>query len=357
MFVGQDEGRITQLENQITPDFSAVAPKLPADAVPKAMLTVHRDGTQTTVRINSSSLSVIQTCPRKAMYSLHQGWRAKQSSPPLVFGQAIHRAMEVFYGSQRYARTMPANFGEHAKLMAHGHEAPEQHFMYDAVKAFVTAAEPLRGLPDGDKRSIVSGIWTLGHYFKTYLNDIYVIHRDEQGPLIERTCEAVLTEDTSLRIVVFGTIDMILRNEATGETLPGDHKTSSQMGPDFLNRIKPNHQYTGYLWLAQKCLGITSENFLVNGIQVKQAYGVGGKSLGAPTFTRQITRRTAEDFAEFTDALDFAVRSYLSWLNAEVWPLGNVDSCANWGGCQYLDVCSAPNALRKNILEAKYEIK
>lgn len=340
------------MDNIITPDFGHVPKRVAPSQPAKAMLSVESDGNQTLVRINSSSLSIIQTCPRKAKYLLHDKWRSKTGAPALVFGTAIHKALEIFYSHSKTERDLPENFDEIAPLLAHGNEPPSQHFIWDALKAFVTAMEPLAMLPDNDKRSKASGVWTLMHYFKTYLNDAYVIHRDEHGPFVERTFSVPFWEDGDLRIELFGTIDFALKNEATGEILCGDHKTASQLGNDFLSRIKPNHQYTAYVYGAMRAFGIASENFLINGIQVKPkpltARG------GPPILTRQITRRTPQDFEEFQEALLWAVWSYLGWTKSNIWPLGNVDACSTWGGCQFLDVCSAPNQLRQNILESKY---
>lgn len=335
----------------LTPDFSQSA-RLDAPQPPKEMLTVARDGAQTLVKINASSLNIIQTCPRKAQYELHDRWVAKAGSPALIDGQAKHKALEVFYKHPKSERNFPRDFYDVAPLIAHGYAPPEPHFLYDALKAFVAIGEPLRNLPDSDKRSLASGIWVLGHYFRTYLHDPYVIYSDDAGPCAERTCEHTLYEDKTLRIVLFGTIDIVLRNEVTGDILAADHKTTSQMGRDFFNRIKPNSQYTGYVWLAQKCLGLKTENFMVNGLETKATPKTSRGS--PPAFTRQITCRTAEDFVEFTDVVVWAVNSYLKWLRQNRWPLGSVDACAMWGGCTFLDVCSAPNALRKNILDAKY---
>jgi len=213
-------------------------------------------------------------------------------------------------------------------------------------------AEHLRMLPDTDKRSLSSGVWTLGHYFNVYANDRYAVARDEHGPMIERDFTLTLHEEVGLRIVLFGRIDLILRNMVTGQRLPADHKTSSQMGADFFNRIKPNHQYTGYVLGAEQVLGEPVSEFLINGIQVKPrpltARG------GPPTFSRQITTRTPEDFTEFRDVVVEATKRYLGWAASGVWPLGPVDACASWGRCEFLDVCSAPNALRTNILRSKF---
>lgn len=322
---------------------------------PKRMLEVERDGNQTLVRINSSSLSIIQACPRKARYLLHEKWQSKSASPPLVHGLAVHKALEVFYGQPREGRTYPVNFDEYARLMVHGHDAPEKHFLYDAVAAYIKAAEPLKALPDTDARSLSSGVWVLGHYFKHRINDEYVTYVDANGPVIERTFETPLFECADLRIVLFGTIDFALKNLATGHVLCGDHKTTSRFDSNFLNRIKPNHQYTGYIIGAQRVLGIATEDFLVNGVQVLRR-PLTNKG-GPPTFMRQITKRTDADFAEFTDTVHWAVRSYLGWEAANVWPLGPTDACASWNGCQFHDVCTAPNALKQNILESKFNLQ
>lgn len=342
-----------QKNSLIYPDFGALPRAVAPSVTPKQMLSVEKDGLQTHVQINSSSLGLLLTCMRKSKYSLVDKWKSKTEGMPLVYGSAIHKAMEVFYSHGSRERTIPADFDEVALTIAGGYTAPHKHFLYDAVQAFVTEGEPLRNLPDTDKRSLASGIWLLGHYFKTYLHDTYIIHTDSKGPLTERFASYVIFESERLKITLFGTIDFILRNEATGEILPGDHKTSSMMGMEFLNRVKPNHQYTGYAWLARKCLDITSENFLINGIGVK-ARPLTARG-GPPTFTRQITRRTDADFAEFIDVLKYAVENFLRCEESGVWPLGHVDSCSSFGGCSFLEVCSAPNQLRENILEAKFQ--
>lgn len=343
-----------KLENFITPDFSQVSAPLKAEK-PKVMLSVERNGEQTHVRINASSLSVIQTCPRKSYYLLHEKWKSMTTSKALVYGTAIHKALEVFYSHSKRDRSIPIDFEEVAPTLAQCSDAPkalESHFLYDSILAFVAAAEPLRSLPDTDECSIVSGIWVLMHYFKVYLHDPYVVHSDDQGPMVERSFSIPYYEDSKLRITLFGTIDLILKNEATQEIIPSDHKTASRMGNDFLNRIKPNHQYTAYLIGANTAFGLSGENFMVNGIQ-KKARPLTSRG-GPPTFTRQITRRSEEDFQEFKEALRWSVHSYLTWMESGVWPIGVVDACASYGSCQYLEVCGAPNELRQNILDAKF---
>lgn len=285
------------------------------------------------------------------MYTLHEGWRPKSGSPPLIFGSAVHKALETFYLQPIKERgEIPHDFDEISQSLVNGYEPPAPHFLFDSIKAFIQAGEQLKALPDSNERSLPTGVWMLCHYFRTYFNDVYVAHADEHGPMVERTFEVVLVDTPTLKIILFGTIDLVLRNIVTNGILPGDHKTSSRMGSEFFNRVKPNHQYTGYVIGAQRALGLDTEDFLVNGLQVK----VRPKKGMDPQFSRQITKRNAEDIKEFTDVVEWNVRSYLAWQDSGVWPLGDVNSCAMYGGCGLLDVCSSPNSLRQNILEAKY---
>ena len=336
---------------QINPDFSDLRPKAKSEPI-KEMLSVTCTPSGTKVRINSSSLSTILTCMRKANLQLNEKWQSRMASPALAYGSAIHKALEVFYAHPKKEREFPKNFKEHSELMISGVMPEEEHFLYDAIATFLETGKTLAALPDTDKRSLASGIWLLQNYFKVYLKDPFVIHRDGFGPLVERTFALPLYQSNQLSIELFGTIDFILCHEVTGQIIPGDHKTSSVLGVDFFNRLRPNHQYTAYLMGAREILNIDSDCFMVNGIQVK------AKPLtqrgGPPLFTRQITERNEQDFEEFRQTVIWAVKRYLEALDSGVWPIGHVDACASYGGCSYLDVCSQSHAIRKNILEAKF---
>lgn len=343
---------------KIQPDLGALAPVLPRPpGAPKEMLSVfERDG-RLVVRINYSSLDIIQTCPRKAQYVLKRKLRSSAEAPALVYGTALHKALEVFYSYSGKEREFPANFEKNAELIPSGVFPTEKHFLYDAVIAFCEKASALRALPESDKRSLSTGVWTLCHYFKTYLNDEYVIYSDDKGPVTERSFTLPLVPNNPLPggvlIELFGQVDFILRHERTGAILPGDHKTTSILGTDFFNRLKPNHQYTGYVMGAQLLLGDPSiDSFLVNAIQVKpRPVTARGQP---PHFTRQVTKRSAEDIEEFHDVVANAVASYLDWDAQGVWPLGPVGSCTTYGGCNFLDVCGSPKSIRENILSSKY---
>lgn len=325
-----------------------VVPRTPKEMI---SLSVQSDG-RTRVKINSSSLSIIQECLRKAQLSLFEKWKPEHEGPATIFGSAVHAAMEVFYSADVSERKMVPL--ETLELAAQGF-TEDDSLLVRAVQAFAKKAEPLKDLPDTDKRSLINGAWILHHYFKSFIDDPYVAYVDEKGPFIERTFEYRIHEDSALVIDIFGTIDFAFRHTQTGNILLGDHKTASSLGfggSSYFDRDKPNHQYTGYALGGRRVFGLETNEFLVNVIEVKArpktARGQG------PSFPRQITSRTEEDFEEFTPVILHAVRTYLRAIAANNFPLGPVLACNAYGACQFKQVCASPKSLRANILKSKF---
>lgn len=295
-------------------------------ARPKRMLEVmERKGDVPIVFINPSSLDLIQTCPRKAQYALRDRLRSEVEGEALVFGQAIHAALAVFYGE------IPG-VGRESCLdrMVAAFEAHLLDFPLD---------------PSG-ARTLENGRKILKTYFETYLRDPWVTLVDKLGePILEREMELPLTTTDRAEIVLFGTLDIALHNVQTGQVVIADHKTSSRLGQEFVNRVKPNHQFSAYILLAQKVLGLPVHEFMVNGIQVAKT---------KCDLPRIFTERSADDLMEFRDVVVDAVHRYLDWLWQDRFPLGPVNSCSMWSGCQYREVCSTPPGMRQTVISNLY---
>jgi hypothetical protein len=323
--------------------------------MPKEMLSVTKVGSQTKVRINSSSLDIIQSCLRKAQYSLLEGWQSKEESSATLFGSAVHKCLEVFYSGTPEQRHVPHL--EKLELMSYGNVIPNEEIdlCLRSFRAFLNVAKALSPLPESDKRSLQNGAWLMWCYFKSYKDDPYVCFEDSYGPFLERKFSLIIHQDDSLMIEIFGTIDFAFRDIHSGEIILGDHKTTSQLnwgGSSYFDREKPNHQYTCYALGAFECYSINSRNFMVNVVEVK-ARPKTEKAKG-PNFPRQITTRTEEDFAEFKATMIYYVKEYLRAVDSKYFPLGPVGSCNAYGSCNYRQVCSAPKALRHNVLNAKF---
>ena len=324
----------------------------------KEMLGISREGNKVFVRINSSSLSLLQECPRKTYYSLVKGYRSNVESSATLYGSAIHAALETFYLGSREERVLPPDFQKQCDLMGAGatpSDGESKYLVLRAMRSFLDKALPLAALPSSDKRSHATGVWTLQHYFQNYIEDPFSIHADSEGKFVERRLEADVFDSPELRITLFETIDCILINDQTKAIFVCDHKTSSVIGEQFYNRLKPNHQYSAYILLAKEN-GIDTDKFLVNCIQVKPKPLT--KRGSPPHFPRQVTVRSDDDLAEFTASLAYYVKQFvaLSEEPESSWPMSQVNACSMYNGCQYLKVCGAPVSLRENILNAEYSL-
>lgn len=352
---------VTQAKNsggnqlEINVDLSSTEPTLLKAGPPKEMISVREDGNKTFVKINSSSIGIIQECLRKAQYSLHEKWRIETEHPATVFGSAIHKALEVFYTGEMSERKLPSL--DDMELMSYGHKVPneETDLLLKATRAFIEKAKPLESIPPEDKRSIQNGVWILHNYFKSFINDPYIAYVDESGPFLERTFTYRIYEDPYLIVDIFGTIDFAFKHIENGNVLCGDHKTTSSLNfndQSYFDRERPNHQYTLYSLGAQRVFGIKSNEFMVNVVEVKAKPKTSRGS--APHFPRQLTYRDEEDFIEVKDVVMKTVRDYLNARKNEVWPLGPIGACTSYGSCTYRQVCTAPKSLRETILNSKF---
>lgn len=300
-------------------------------------------------RINFSSLDIMQTCKRKGYFALKRGLISNVESAPLIFGSAIHAALEVWYCAPSNTRGRGTGACDDSQELMLAGAQPLAHgscVRCSSVFAFIRAAEPLRQLPDGDKRSLSNGLMILNNYFDTYEKDPFTILHDEMGPVCERKFEVMLMDTPEKKVTFFGTIDSILINEETKNIVVVDHKTTSSLGADFLNRIRPNFQYTGYVLAAQKVLKLNTDTFMSNGIQVAKTV----RSLG-----RQVTKVTQEDFDELSVAIDWATDDYLKCMEYDFWPMTTPNACTQWGGCTYRPICELPRSMQENMIATRYE--
>ncbi len=319
---------------------------------PKEMLSIRKAEDRQIVKINFSSLNVVQACMKRAYFNLERGLQSKLESSALTFGKAFHAAMEVWYCSPQANRKSETGHCDDAQaLMLAGHE-PTPHgdcARCAAVFAFLEGTKTL-GESDG-ARDPANGMLVLNSYFDHYLTDPFEVLMDASGPVVERDFEYKVGEfqipnEGLVEIWFFGRIDSVLRNRETSEIVVTDHKTTGALGKDFLNRIKPNFQYTGYWMAAKDILKVNPSRFLVNGVQVAKT---------KRDFARQFTTVTDEEIQNLKDAILWNVTNYLKARRSGMWPLSAPDACTQWGGCSYKRICELPKSLHESMISVEFE--
>jgi hypothetical protein len=333
------------------PGVVALPPALP-ERDPKEMLSFRTlPDSRTEILINHSSYTLLSECKRKAHYALQRGLRQTNESAATLFGRAIHAGLEVWYTAPRSLRQRGSSVCDDSIALMECGQSPIPHgacVRCAAIAGFLRIVEPLRGLEPSDKRSPRNGTTILDAYFDQYADDPYVVLRDSLGPVSERRVRLQLTDLPDSCVTFFGTIDVVLQNEATKHVVVTDHKTTSALGSEFLQRIAPNAQYTGYVaafranWPES-----ATRTFMSNGLLVAKT---------KQTFARQFTEVTDEHIEEWRESLLDA--AYDWWARVKAggsYPMTTPGPCTTWGGCQYRALCESPSSIRESVIKAQYE--
>jgi hypothetical protein len=301
---------------------------------------------RTKYRLNYSSMNLLNTCPRKFDYKINRQLVDGTESPALSFGKAIHKSLEHWYTLPFGERNFDDSLKEYAEMLSYGHNMDtEAKGSAESIRQFVINAQGLNQLPDTDKRSMGQGVKMLIAYFKHYHNDPFVVYKHKGVPSVEQDFSFTLYDCAEFVIEYFGRIDVILKNEHTGIIVIADHKTTSALGTQFYSRLKPNHQYTGYVMGANVALGIETNLFMINGLQVAKT---------KTEFARQITERDETDFEELRQAALDCILRYRNYKAAGMWPQNAPEPCSSYGSCEYLDVCQANNKLKETVIRHKW---
>lgn len=341
----------------INPEINDVTSVLHPARPPKEMAStsVLPDG-RTKLRYNYSTLTRSMECMRATYYGIVKGYRPQFESPALIYGSAVHAFSEIAYTSAIADRKLLTL--EEFELRAMGHPWKREGYsaFQKAFDAFMEIHKPLTSLPETDKRSSLNAAWLVFHFSRLISEDPYIAYVDDKGPFMERSFSLVVYEDEKIVIEIFGTIDFVLQHTVTGQLMPGDFKTSSSLffnGSSFFDKEKPNHQYSGYMLGLREVFGLDVKDFMVQVIEVKaRPKTVRGSS---PSFPRQITTRTEDDFEEFRESIAYYGKLYLRALEDGIWPQGPVQSCAAYGACQFRQVCAAPKSMRQTILDNTFK--
>jgi hypothetical protein len=318
----------------------------------KEMLSVRTlpDGRRE-LRMNHSSYSLMSLCKRKAHYSLNKRLTSRSESPATLFGSAIHSALEVWYTADPANRRRGNAACDDSFALMESGQAPVPHgrcVRCASAYAFLKRAQGLQALPSDDKRSLRNGLTILEAYFDTYADDPFVVLTDALGPLCERMLSFTVSEDRWLRVTFFGTLDAVLRNSQSGQVILCDHKTTSALGKDFLQRINPNWQYVSYVAAFRANYPeYDTRTFMSNGVLVAKT---------KTSFARQFCQVGDSLIADWKESFLDSAHDWLKRMDeTRSFPMMTPDPCTQWGGCQYRTICETPSQLRDGVIRASYD--
>jgi len=236
---------------------------------------------------SASALKTFRSCPRKFFWKYIMRLRPKRLSQPLAVGIVTHDAIGAWYGGRK--KSMKAIADKRvAKLEAKLHETEALYSQEDYDK-FTTAVSTLRGMLRG--------------YARSYDPD------RKKWNLKEGMVEVEFKVDLGT-FTFQGKIDLLTPKKKAWILV--EHKTASNVGDSYIDRLPMDTQIRAYIFGALKGLGIKVDHVLYDVIK-----------------KCKLRRKSNEDVEEFNERieLDYAANPgkyfYREPLNFDIDDINN----------------------------------
>jgi len=275
----------------------------------------------TSILIDSSSMSQVMECPRKAEYYILRKREPSEERMALVYGKAVHLAL---------ANIMT---GDTSKT-------PEQ------VQA------EYKDINTDDWRTMSQVFATIRAYETHYLMDSFELMHKDGKPLVEIPFAIPLGElhypgiPNPIPVIWQGRVDSIVSFE--GRAYVMDHKTCSVFQGTYFDAYRKSAQMIGYTWAAQQILGPTQrvEGSVINLLISRKPTKTGT----ANEFKREIFVYSDEDIHEWKENILATSYTWFDYIVKGNFPMYTKQCVGQYGRCPYYDVCHTPKAHRETVL-------
>lgn len=278
---------------------------------------------------DATSLDSAQRCMRYYYFSIIRGLTPKVQSVHLIFGGIYAKALEQFY-----------------KLRAEGAE------IEDALRSVIRLAltkswDSENGHPvafEDAAKTRPALIRTIVWYIEEFVIEqgeeiISTYHLQDGRPAVELSFQLEFTEN----IVYCGHLDRVVHY---GDDLyVMDQKTTGgALGTWYFNSFKPSNQMSGYAFAGKAILHSPISGVIIDAAQI-QVQGT--------QFARGFTSRSQEELDEWYEGAVVSISHAQHMTEAGHFPM-NPNSCGNYGGCPFRQLCSVPPRVRENFIKSDF---
>jgi len=277
---------------------------------------------------DNTSISLFKTCPRKYYFTIQEGWTHRSMPPPLAFGIHLHTCLQTWHQLLAHGRSKDVSLGRIVKLAGLLGEI----------------------LPVGDTaRTKETLIRTIVWYLEQFWEDTTETVILESGkPAVEYSFQLPLGTHKGQEIIVCGHIDRIVHWQ--GKTYIADYKTTKYtLDHKYFNKYKPSSQFALYCAACKLIAGETASLPAANGVIV-DAMQLG---VNFTRYARNIIEFSPNEIDEYLTGLWYWITTAMDACEAEYFP-ANEESCSNYGGCTFRDICSLPKARREDYLKNSF---
>lgn len=275
---------------------------------------------------DATSLGTLKECPRKYYLQVVRGYTPRSSALALDYGIALHEGLEGFYKRQAAGREFEEN-------------------VLDTIEGLMKS--PLRKNIDSfedSRRNSFSLVETTLSYLDYYRNEpckTVIFSDGTVGAELHFQFETGLETSSGEKFSMAGHIDRLIEQEIG--IFIADHKTTSlPLTQFYFSQYNPDTQMSLYSIAGDICYSTPIKGVMIDAINIKTG-----------EFSRQLTLRTKEYLEEWLEEQKhwFKLAEYFAATGC--FPQ-NDKSCHKYSGCPFKDYCTAPRALREQILEEDF---
>lgn len=280
---------------------------------------------------DSTSLEDLKRCARLYYYTMIEGWRPKNESVHLRFGDELHQTLR-HYESER-ATNVPHDVAVTNAISA----------LLARIGDWKPSVEENGKAAESKNRNTLlrSAIWYLDHY-KNDAAKTLIMDNGEAATELSFRFEIEWGPTADQPYLLCGHLDRVV--EYNGELLVMDHKTTSNMPYNYFDQWKPHNQMSLYTLAGGIIFNSPIKGVIIDAIQVQ---------VTQTQFHRGVTYRTQDELDEWVHDLKFHFDNALMYAAEGYWPM-NDTACDKYGGCRFRQVCSKSPVVRQAFLESNF---
>lgn len=267
---------------------------------------------------DATKLKAFLECPRAYFFEYVLGWRSANPNIHLVFGQAIHEAMDYLYTAKDFSPSA-------------------QHVAYEKFEKVYRAVFP-PGMDQFQKSKVPERVKPfLAEYCLKYATDLRryeILH-------VETPVKILLGKD----FVLYGKLDTIMRDLATKQIVSLEHKTASgYLNENWIKTHRNSIQVFTYTHALYCLFGLDAVDcVIINGCSFKITKSIMFDLQRFPLKKYPENMRIWQMHTiDWLESLAFEFSRLAETKDSDEvmtafpcrWP-----NCGNWAGCKYEDLC------------------
>jgi hypothetical protein len=284
--------------------------------------------------LDNSKLDTFMLCPQKYAYRYEEHLVPvdKKRDSALMFGGAIHKALETLYKGTGF-EMVPCPLGPCPRCR----DLHIPRISATFLKYYQDDVDDPREI-----RTVDRGLDLLVQYLNKWRREPF------KAIAVEIPFELPF-QTYGVTFKYIGRIDLLADNGGIPTVV--DHKTTTRFGMVFDSSFKLSGQFTGYMKGAEAKFGQPVFNGLVNAIRVTT-------KIDDSSFARIYTQRTPEDFDVWDRQVKHLAAEILEMRAEGYFPKSAPFACGAYNRiCEYYPLCISAAQTRATLKESAYRVE